>query len=184
MLIATGIVSTFISLWLTMKDTMGKKVASSFCLSVILFFVGGIFLMSHIFSVDSVGGPTVILKAPFYGGFETSICNGSKCVDGLIDSGATVSHIKKSDVRRLNLELTEIVSKNVEFHTANGKIYANIYRVKQLVIGNIVCYDVLVSVVDGDGPTKNLIGLSVLTNKFEQVIIKGNRITLYGKRKK
>jgi aspartyl protease family protein len=109
----------------------------------------------------SSSAPSVFLVADTRGFFVTDAQIDGKPIQFIVDTGASVITLPSGEARRLDIDYQK--GQRVTMATANGT--ARGYRIKldTVSVGNIMLNNVDAVVLEGDGLTKSLLGMSFLS---------------------
>ncbi|MFO1305482.1 MAG: TIGR02281 family clan AA aspartic protease [Burkholderiales bacterium] len=103
---------------------------------------------------------SAVLTADLAGHFSADGSINGKPVRFLVDTGATVTALPAAEARRLGLDLAK--SEPVLLRTANGTARARKIVLDAVTVGGVTLYGVETVVMEGDGLTMPLLGMSFL----------------------
>ena len=103
---------------------------------------------------------SAVLTADLSGHFSADGSINGKTVRFLVDTGATVTALPAADARRLGLDLAK--SEPVLLRTANGTARARKIVLDAVTVGGVTLYGVEAVVMEGEGLTMPLLGMSFL----------------------
>lgn len=101
--------------------------------------------------------------------------NGS-AIDVLIDTGATVVMLRRSDAEKAGVDMSNLKF-NTPVETANGTAYAAAVRLRKISIGPVGADDVEALVVSAGSLNESLLGMSFL-RRLASYELKGDFLTL------
>lgn len=107
---------------------------------------------------------TVTLAADVRGQFFTRGTVNGRSVSFIIDTGATFLTLSRADATRIGLDYR--VGKPAQAMTANGAVRGWHLSLASVRVGDVTVHDVEAMVVDTDGLTVGLLGMSFL-NRFD-----------------
>jgi aspartyl protease family protein len=100
------------------------------------------------------------LVADMAGHFSADGKVNGQSIRFMIDTGATITAIPAADARRLGIDLAK--GQVVLLRTANGTARARQVKLDVVSVGGVTLYDVDAVVMEGDGLTMPLLGMSFL----------------------
>ena len=117
----------------------------------------------------SLGGPrTVEIPRDAHGHFRVAAVVDGRHLDFMVDTGATLIALRKSDAARLGYHPTprDYIYK---VHTANGVVRAAGVKLGMVEVGGVMVHDVEATVNPDEALGENLLGLSFLSRlrRFE-----------------
>jgi aspartyl protease family protein len=103
---------------------------------------------------------SAVLHADLSGHFSADATVNGRPVRFMVDTGATVTAIPAADARRLGIDVSN--GAPVLLRTANGTARARQVKLDVVSVGGVTLYGVEAVVMDGDGLSFPLLGMSFL----------------------
>ncbi len=110
------------------------------------------------------GGSTVTLAADPRGQFFTRGAVNERPMDFIVDTGATLTTLSRADAERIGLDYRH--GRPARSMTANGAVRGWLVVLPTVRVGEVTMHDVDGMVIDADGLSIALLGMSFL-NRFE-----------------
>jgi aspartyl protease family protein len=129
-------------------------------------------------SPEPEGKGVVALTADRAGHFTVRAGMGDRCIDLMVDTGATTVTLTHEDARQLGIHLWPD-DHRVPVATANGLVRAASVRIHELRVGTIRLGDVKALVVPPGALSRSLLGMSFI-GRLSRFEMRGRRLILEG----